>query len=157
MSPIAILGDAATLAAAVGSGLVAGLCFAFASFLMRSFDDLGPAQAIRTMQALNTRILRSSAMGVWFGTAAVAVAAVAMSEDRPLALAAAALYGAGAIVITGQGNVPLNEELDRVDADALSTEAAGETWRRYRVLWGRWNALRTAFCALASAGFALAL
>ena len=55
----------ALLAAAVGSGLVAGLCFAFASFVLRAFDRLGAPQAIRAMQSVNAAILRSSAMGVW--------------------------------------------------------------------------------------------
>ena len=157
MPSLPILAEFATLAAAVGSGLVAGLCFAFASFLMCSFDDLGAAQAIRTMQALNTRILRSSAMGVWFGTGVVGVVAAALAEDRTLVVVGVALYAAGALLITGRGNVPLNEELDRVDPDALGARDAQETWRRYRVLWGRWNAIRTVLCALASAGFALAL
>jgi uncharacterized membrane protein len=142
------------LVAAVGSGLVAGLCFTFASFVLRSFDQLGAPQAIRAMQAINATILRSSAMGVWFGTAVVSVFAAVLAEDRALTIAAAVLYAVGAILITGRGNVPLNEELDRVDPDAPGAEFA---WRRYRVLWGRWNTLRTAVCVLASAGFALAL
>jgi uncharacterized membrane protein len=144
------------LTAAVGSGLIAGLCFAFASFLMRAFDRLAAPQAIRAMQAINATILRSSAMGVWFGTAIVGVVAAVLAgtEDRTFAIAAAALYGVGAILITGRGNVPLNDELERVDPDGPGAE---EAWRRYRVLWGRWNALRTTVCALASAGFALAL
>lgn len=151
------LGELTVLAAAVGSGLVAGLCFAFASFLMRSFDDLGAAQAIRTMQALNHRILRSSAMAVWFGTAVLGVAAVLLAEERTLVLAATVLYAVGAILITGRGNVPLNDALDRVDPDSLDERGAEEAWRRYRLRWGRWNALRTAVCAVASAGFALSL
>ena len=65
----------ALLVAAVGAGLVAGLCFAFASFLMRSFDTLGAPRAIRVMQAINATILRSSAMGVWIGTVVVGVVA----------------------------------------------------------------------------------
>ena len=106
------------------------------------------------MQAINVKILRSIAMGVWFGTAVIGVGAVMLAEDRMLASAATALYCVGAIAITGRGNVPLNDELDRVDPDA---PGAKETWQRYRVLWARWNAVRTAVCALASAGFALAL
>ena len=148
------LSDVTLLVAGVGSGLVAGLCFAFASFIMRSFDPLGAPQAIRAMQAINRSILRSSAMGVWFGTAIAGVAAAVLAEDRSLPIAAAVLYGVGAILITGRGNVPLNEALDRVDPEA---PGAVEVWRLYRERWGRWNAVRTVACALASAGFALAL
>lgn len=148
------LADLALLAAMVGSGLVAGLCFAFASFLMRSFDRLGAAQAIRTMQSLNAEILRSTAMAVWFGTAVVGVVAGCLAEPRALALGAAGLYVVGAVLITGLRNVPLNEALDHVDPDGVEAEDA---WRTYRIRWGRWNALRTVICALACAGFAVAL
>ncbi len=141
------------LVAALGSGLVAGLCFSFASFLLSAFDGLGAPHAIRTMQAINASILRSSAMAVWFGTALVGVAAAVLAEEHALPAAAAGLYVLGAILVTGRANVPLNEALDRVDPNA--TDAADE-WRRYRVRWARWNAVRTGLCALGSLGFALA-
>ncbi|MEM7248173.1 MAG: anthrone oxygenase family protein [Acidobacteriota bacterium] len=147
------LHETATLLAAVGSGLVAGLCFAFASFIMRAFDRLGATRAILAMQAINTRILESSAMTSWFGTGLLGVAATVLADDRALVLASTALYAVGAFLITARGNVPLNEELDTVDPDGPDAEKA---WRRYRERWGRWNALRTLACTLASAGFALA-
>ena len=133
------LREVVLLVATVGAGLVAGLCYTFASFLMSALDRLGAPDAIRAMQAINARILRSGAMLVWFGTA--------------IAVTAAALYVLGAIVVTGRGNVPLNEQLDRVDPDGPDAEQA---WRRYRRLWGRWNTLRTAVCVLATGGFAAA-
>lgn len=153
------LSEAFSLAAAVGAGLIAGLCFAFASFLMRSFDALGAPAAIRTMQSVNTTILRSSAMVVWFGTAALGVAAALLAKGNMATIVAAVLYGIGAILITGRGNVPLNEALDRFDPDALAGDpsAAETVWRDYRVAWGRWNGLRTVVCAVASAGFVLGL
>ncbi len=121
---------------------------------MRSFDDLGATQAIRVMQSLNARILGSSAMAVWFGTLVIGVAAAVFAEQRAIAVTAAVLYGAGALLVTGRGNVPLNEALDRIDPESAE---APDAWRDYLVRWGRWNALRTALCALASLGFALAL
>ena len=142
------------LLATVGSGLVGGLCFAFSSFIMNSFDDLEPARAIEAMQSINTRILRSTAMGAWFGTAAIGIAAALVAEDRALALTAAGLYASGAIAITGRGNVPLNDELERVDPDA---PGAAQAWQNYRSRWGRWNALRTVLITGATAAFAIAL
>jgi uncharacterized membrane protein len=146
------LTEVAVLAAMLGSGLVAGLCFAFASFIMRSFDRLGTRQAVRAMQAINAGILRSTAMPIWFGTALLGLLVAVTATEQPIAIAAATLYAIGAILITGLGNVPLNEALDLVDPDAPGAEAA---WRHYRVYWGRWNALRTVVCALAAVGFAL--
>lgn len=148
------LDDYFLLAAALGSGLVAGLCYAFSSFLLASFDRLEPREAIRTMQSINAVILRSSAMLVWFGTLLVAGVAVFLVEERSLVVAGVVLYAVAAVLITGRGNVPLNEALDRVDADAAG---ADEVWRGYRRSWGRWNAMRTVLCVAASALFALAL
>lgn len=137
-----------------GSGLIAGVCFAFASFLMRSFDRLGIPEAIRVMQSLNAVILRSTTMAVWFGTLVVGIAAAVLSGGDPMAITAVALYGIAAVLMTGLGNVPLNEALDAVDPHGPEAEQA---WRRYRVAWGRWNALRTLLFTLSAVGFALAL
>ena len=148
------LAELALVAAALGAGLVAGLCFTFQAFLMRSFDRLGSPAAIRAMQSLNAEILRSSVMVVWIGTVPLGVAAAFLAEARLLPGVAAGLYAVGALAITGRGNVPLNEALDRVDPDGA--EAEGE-WRDYRRRWGRWNGIRTVLCAAAAVGFMLAL
>ena len=146
--------EIALLAALIGSGLVAGLCFAFLSFLLRGFDRLGALHAIRTMQAVNAAILRSSAMVVWFGTVGVGLLASLLAEEAAFPVAGTVSYGVGAILITGLRNVPMNEALDRVDPEAPE---AAEAWRRYRTRWGWWNALRTFVCALGSLLFAMAL
>jgi len=143
--------EISVLAATVGSGLIAGVCFTFGAFVMKALDRLAAPQAIRAMQAINTTVLRSSAMVVWFGTAIIGVVAAVLAEET-LAIVAAALYGIGAILITGRGNVPLNDELDRANPDQPN---AAETWRRYRVQWGRWNTARTVMLTLATAGFTL--
>lgn len=141
------------LAAAIGAGLTAGVCFAFATFLMPSFDRLGAPAAIRTMQSINERILRSSAIVVWFATLPLGVVAAGVAGWPTIAWVAAALYAIGALLVTGRGNVPLNEALDRVDPEAADADAV---WRAYRRDWGRWNALRTGLLTIACGGFALA-
>lgn len=139
------------LAAVLGSGLVGGLCFAFSSFIMRAFDELGAPQAIQAMQSINAVILRSTAMAVWMGTVVVGIVAAVLSEQSAIAGSAAGLYSVAALLITGRGNVPLNEALDRVDP---ASDEADKAWRHYRCAWGRWNALRTVLCLGACAGFA---
>lgn len=141
------------LAATLGSGLVSGLCFAFATFIMQAFDRLGPGAAIRAMQAINAVILRSGAMAVWFGTVLLGVVAAIVAEGDAWVVVSAALYAIGAVLVTGLGNVPLNERLDLIDPEASNSD---EAWRLYRVRWGRWNALRTVLCSLACLGFAFA-
>ena len=143
----------ATVGAAVGAGLVAGLCFSFHSFIMRAFDDLGASGAVRAMQSVNARILQSSAMPVWFSPVVLGGLAALLSSERWLPAVATGLYLVGAGAITRLGNIPLNEQLDEVDADS---DGAADAWSRYRAGWGQWNALRTLTCALATAVFALA-
>jgi len=146
------LTETLSLLVTLGSGLTAGLCFAFASFVMTGFDRLGSEGAIRAMQAINAAILRSVAMVVWFGTAVLAVVvAVLATEQRGVVIPAAALYVVGAILITGLGNVPRNEALDEVDPSGPDADAE---WQRYRLVWGRWNLVRTGVLVLATVGFA---
>lgn len=147
------LQEAFTLAAAIGSGLIAGLCFAFGSFILGSLDRLGASQAIRTMQAINAQILRSTAMVAWMGTIVAGVLATVLADERALVGTATGLYTVGALLITGRGNVPLNESLDRVNPEEPEAEAR---WQHYRTRWSRWNAVRTVLFVLASAGFSLA-
>jgi uncharacterized membrane protein len=145
-----------TLCAALGSGLMAGVFFAFSSFVMAGLARLPAAQGVAAMQAINVAAVGRWLMGALFGTAllclALAVAAI-RSWDGPgsrLRLAGAALYLAGAIAVTAACNVPRNDALAALQAG--SAEAAS-LWGRYLVEWTRWNHLR----ALASLAAALLL
>ena len=141
------------LVATVASGITAGVCFAFATFLMKAFDRLGPTDAIRVMQSLNAMILRSATMATWFGAAIAGVIAAFLSGGATTVTISAALYAVAAILITGRGNVPLNEALDRTDPHAPE---AAEAWQNYQRRWGQWNWARTILMVLATTGFALA-
>ena len=147
------LADLTLVTATLGAGLIAGLCFTFASVVMTALDGLGAPAALRAMQSINAVILRSVAMPVWIGTALVAVVATVLAEERLAVGTPAALYLLGALAVTRAGNIPLNEALDRVDPEAPDAVRA---WADYRRRWGRWNTLRTVLCGLACAGFALA-
>jgi hypothetical protein len=66
MSP-AIFG--LTLAAALGSALVAGVFFAFSTFVMDALDRIPPAQGINAMNQINETVLRPGFMIAFVGTA----------------------------------------------------------------------------------------
>jgi uncharacterized membrane protein len=61
----------ATLASALGCGLVAGVFFAFSAFVMPALKRLKPAEGIAAMQAINVAAVTPAFMTVLFGTAAV--------------------------------------------------------------------------------------
>jgi uncharacterized membrane protein len=146
--------------AALGSGLIAGVFFAFSSFVMGGLARLPADQAIAAMQSINIVVLRSLFLTVFLGTAALGVglAVVALfrwGEPGGYALlAGGGLYLVGGLFVTLRFNVPLNTALA---AEPAGQASSAETWTRYRGSWTLWNHLRTIACLLASAAYMAAL
>jgi uncharacterized membrane protein len=152
--------QAATLASAVCCGAVAGVFFAFSTFVMGGLRRLAPAQGLAAMQSINRAAVTPAFMALLFGTAVLCLglvvgAGLSWSErGAPWSLAGGALYLAGSIGVTGAVNVPLNNALDAVDP--ADTRAALR-WRRYATRWTAWNHVRALTCAAATALLAIAL
>lgn len=146
--------------AAIGCGLMAGVYFAFSAFVMASLARLPPASGIAAMNAINTDIVRSLFMPLFFGTtlaAAVLAAAGLLHWDRPGAaamIAGGGIYVLGMFVVTLVRNVPLNNALDRADP---ATAAAADLWAAYMRDWTWWNHVRTAASTTASGLFVAGL
>jgi uncharacterized membrane protein len=157
MSP-AIFG--LTLAAALGSALVAGAFFAFSTFVMDALDRTGPSHAIETMNQINETVLRPGFMLAFVGTAILSlvlgVHAVLTWGDRraTFLLVAAVLYVVGTFILTMVHHVPLNDHLAKVDPGSA---AAGGEWRHYFDSWVPWNHVRTAAPLASTALYAVAL
>jgi len=148
-----------TIVSALGSGLVAGIFFAFSTFIMKSLNQLAPAEGIRAMQEINKEAPNGWFMSVLFGTAAVgavlAVPAVRHLDDPGAGyrIAGFGLYMIG-IVLTIAYHVPRNNALDAIHAD--SAGAAG-FWRHYVSTWTAWNHLRTLGALAAALTYTLSL
>lgn len=144
----------------VGAGAVGGVFFAFSSFVMKALSELPAAQGVAAMQRINVVVLNPIFLTVFIGTTVVGVACVVVAffpwsaSRSPLLITAGALYVVGSFSVTGRFNVPLNNRLERLNAD--STEAT-EYWPRYVRQWGRWNHVRTLASAASCACSALAL
>ena len=140
----------------LGAAVIGGVFYAFSSFVMQALAQLPPAQGVAAMQRINVVVLNPPFLGLFGGTAllalvAAAVAAFAWSTPRFLLLSCGSLlYLLGVIGVTGRGNVPLNERLGRLDP------AAPAEWTSYVAAWMRWNHLRTAAAVAAAACFAVA-
>ena len=151
---------ALTFFAAIGSGLVGGVFFAFSTFVMQALTRLRPAQGIAAMQSINVTVLNRWFFIPFFGTAAACVALVVSSLSgwrEPgswLRLVASGLYLVGTILVTIVGNVPRNNALAAVDAESADGAAV---WARYVPGWTRWNTLRTAAALAAATTLMLAL
>jgi uncharacterized membrane protein len=141
-----------TLVTALGCGLVAGVFFAFSSFVMPALDRLPDGRAVEAMQSINKLAVTPVFMTAVFGTAlACAVLGVwgVLSWERPAArwvVAGAALYLLGAVLVTGAGNVPLNDALARADQ-----------WPGYVRDWTLLNHVRTVTSLAAAALLTVAL
>lgn len=133
-------------AAALGSGLLAGVYFAFSGFIMKSFDKLETAQSITAMNSINEIILRSLFMPVFFGSTIISllliVAASVYWDEAGAgpALVAGMVYFFGMFLCTVVFNVPLNNALARLNPEG---ETAQQGWSRYLNNWTKWNHLRT--------------
>ena len=108
---------ALALLAALGCGLIAGVFFAFSSFVMKALARLPAGEGIAAMQSINIVVLRSLFMAVFLGTAATCalliVPATRMWNGPGAAclLAGSLLYLVGTVLVTMVFNVPRNDAL----------------------------------------------
>ena len=149
-----------SLIAALGSGLIAGVFFAFSSFVMKALARLPADQGIAAMQSINIVVLNRWFLGVFLGTAVLSAFAVAAAilmwqrSDALLILAGGVLYLAGCFFVTIAFNVPRNEALAKLAAE---NPDSAEAWARYVNEWTWWNHVRTVGSLAAAVLFSLAL
>ena len=131
---------------AIGCGLMAGVYFAFSTFVMTALARIPEDRGIAAMQSINSTIVGSLFMPLFSSTTllSVVLAGVALFEwrERPdiAMLAAGVVYFVGMFLCTVAFNVPLNNALDVVEPG--SAEAAA-LWARYLRDWTFWNHMRT--------------
>jgi uncharacterized membrane protein len=146
---------ALTLACAtLTTGLVAGVYYAFAVSVNLGLAGQSDASYVATMQAINERIENPLFFLTFFGAALFPLAALAAHYRRPrsgrfwLVALACLLYVGGGFLLTVFVNVPLNEQLASVAADASPGELA-RARAGYESPWNFWNSVRTMFSFLA--------
>jgi uncharacterized membrane protein len=147
-------------AAAIGCGLIAGIFFAFSSFVMAALGRLPSDDGIAAMNAINVTVINPTFFVAFFGTAALCVAASASMALRwtaasgTLVLLASVIYLVGVIGVTVLRNVPLNNALAAVQP---GTPEAAALWTRYLSEWTMWNTVRTVAPILSAILFTVAL
>jgi uncharacterized membrane protein len=148
------------LFSALGCGLIAGVFFAFSTFVMKALAQQPPAHGIATMQSISITVINPWFMTVFLGTAAaclfLAISSL-LKWHQPGAvylLVGSLLYFIGTFLVTIAFNVPLNDAL--ASADPNSGEGA-KLWARYLIDWTFWNHVRTVAAIAAAAAFTFAL
>lgn len=148
-----------TIAALVGSGLIAGVCFTFSTAIMGSLQRMPAGQGATAMNLINVRIQNPLFLLIFLVTALICVALpiLAFVQDSPgkwWLLIGSALYVVGVIIVSIAVNIPLNEHLATIDPNSA---AGAAEWRDYLAKWNPANNIRFLTGTLAVVSFALAL
>ena len=131
--------------------LMAGFLFAFAVIVMPGIKELGDREYLQSFQALD-RVIQNGQplfMLMWLGsTAALIVSAVLAvlyqtGGDRVLVVAAAVASVLLVQLPTMRINIPLNNEVQKLDFETLDDAEAQRAREAFEVPWNRWNNIRT--------------
>ena len=148
------------LFSALGCGLIAGVFFAFSTFVMSALARLQPSQGIAAMQSINITVINPWFMAAFLGTAAACIFLAVSSllkwhqPGAAYLLLGSLLYLVGTVGVTIVFNVPLNDALATVkpgSPDGVNLLAS------YLANWTVWNHVRTAAALAAAASLTIAL
>lgn len=148
-------------AAVVGSGLNAGLFWAYQTSVVPALRRAADTTYLEAFQHINVAIENPAFLVVFTGTPLVLVAATVATGNpftsRPAALLAAASVASivGVIGVTVLRNIPLNERMAALDLTTATDVAAHGLRTSVEAAWARWNTVRTV-AAVVSFGLAVA-
>lgn len=150
---------ALTFLAAMGSGLLAGLYFAYSNSVMPALAKLPVPQGVAAMNHVNVVIMNPLFLGLFMGIALLSILLVVAAflgwTPKPAwIIAGAALYLIGHIAVTMAINVPLNNALAAAAPDSAQ---AAQVWATMLDRWVFWNHVRAIACTGALAAFVMAL
>lgn len=149
-------GTAATVVAAVSTGLTAGVYLAFSVLVMPALADVPPAPAVAAMRRIN-ELAQRPGFGLVFAAAAagsgwVLVGPWLTGGDHRSWPTGGAILSLAAFVVTAVVNVPRNRRIAQLDGssstDVLTWQTISRQWR-----WG--NHLRAGFATLGLVAFLL--
>jgi uncharacterized membrane protein len=145
---------------ALGCGLVAGVFFAFSSFVIKALTRLPAPQGIAAMQSVNVVAVTPLFMTALFGVAVMCSLLAVWSglvwdESRAVyLLIGSLLYLIGTIGVTIVCNVPRNNALAVLKAESSDSVSR---WAELAGEWTTWNHVRTIAALAAAALFTIAL
>ncbi|MBO1023439.1 DUF1772 domain-containing protein [Brucella pseudogrignonensis] len=140
------------LLTAWGSAITGGIFYAFSSFVMAALARIPANVGISAMQSINITVINGTFFAVFFGTALLCLAIIALGlmgfgSLSKWAIIGAGIYLIGTIGVTMILNVPLNDQLAVMDANAA---ASADVWIAYVRDWTLWNHVRTVAALVAA-------
>ena len=139
------------------TGLFAGLLYAFNVAIVPALRSIKGTQHIAAMQAINVKIKNPVFFLSFFGPTILLPLAAYLhrgTAEFPLLVAAALLHIIGGNGVTIAGNIPLNDRLDKIDANHLSEAEADQISREFQGAgspWMRFHNVRTIAVTAATA------
>jgi uncharacterized membrane protein len=138
--------------------LVAGFLFAFATVVMPGIRSLDDGGFIRAFQVIDRVIQNNQPLFIfmWVGSVLSLVGAAVLGlwalsgVDRLLVIVAALVYILGVQLPTVTINIPLNNELKKLDLGTMTETTRKRARDAFEPRWNRWNAIRTACASVAS-------
>lgn len=140
----------------LGSGMMAGVFFIFSNTIMRALDNVPGGHGLSGMQQINRIIINPLFLGLFMGTALVALLLILLRMGWGSGLvnghvfSAACIYLVAGLLVTAVKNVPMNRALERLSVG----EVGAERWADYLHRWTFWNHVRGIACFV-SAGLCL--
>ena len=135
--------------AIISFGFIGGVYFAFSFFVMQSLNKISHQEAILTMNSINSVILKSPFMFLFFFSSFIAF--IIFLENLILYKLisnegfASIVFLIGMFLCTATKNVPLNNKLADFDLNDSTSNPEIE-WNDYYKNWIKWNHIRTASC-----------
>lgn len=144
--------------AALLCSVVTGLLFGFAIVVMPGIRSLDDGSFIRAFQVIDRVIQNNQPLFllVWVGSLLATIAAAVLGVweltgvERLLSITAALVYLVGVQLPTFLVNIPLNNQLQRLDVAAMAETTRRRARADFEPRWNRWNGIRTVCAGLVS-------
>lgn len=133
------------------TGLSAGLFFAWEVSVIPGTKSVSDQNYVETMQAINRAIINPKFMLIFLGSFLVQILTTYQHRGSGafwVLLAATLMYFFGTLLVTGMGNVPLNDALDVLDMKELSAAQIMEKRSNYERRWNKLHTIRTVFAVM---------
>lgn len=147
------------LFATLGCGLMAGVFFAFSTFVMKGLSELPASEAIAAMKSINAAVSNSLFGAAFIITPllCVLIMFVALwrwhSPNSIYLLTGGLIYLISSLLVTMIFNIPLNDVLALV---APNDPNSANLWTGFLDSWIFWNHVRTIASIAAAAIFTIA-
>lgn len=150
------------LGAVILTGLSAGLFFAWSVSVIPGTKQIGDRPYLEAMQSINRAILNPAFFTVFFGSVALlSIASINEFHSNKVAfglmLSSTITYMVGTVIVTGLGNVPLNDQLEVLKIAEMKAAQMTQFRKFYETNWNKLHLLRTAFAILSFSMAVLAL